>query len=83
VFSHIGELEKAKFDFISVTRRRRVLRGGTLPIAYHSQNAYNLTSIAPTCRGMTAEELENVLIDHHYFGIHNILALRRSARRFK
>jgi len=78
VFSHVGELEKSEFDFISVTHGAGgSLRGGTLPIAYHSQNAYNLTSIAHlTCRGMTAEELENVLIDHHYFGIHNILALR-------
>ncbi|MDH4261520.1 MAG: methylenetetrahydrofolate reductase [Spirochaetia bacterium] len=78
VFSHIEELEKSQFDFISVTHGAGgSLRGGTLPIAYHSQNAYNLTSIAHlTCRGMTAEELENLLIDHHYFGIHNILALR-------
>jgi methylenetetrahydrofolate reductase (NADPH) len=78
VFSHVAELEKSKFDFISVTHGAGgSLRGGTLPIAYHSQNAYNLTSIAHlTCRGMTSEDLENVLIDHHYFGIHNILALR-------
>ena len=78
VFSHVSELEKSKFDFISVTHGAGgSLRGGTLPIAYHSQNVYNLTSIAHlTCRGMTSEDLENVLIDHHYFGIHNILALR-------
>jgi methylenetetrahydrofolate reductase (NADPH) len=78
VFSHIDKLNGAKFDFISVTHGAGgSLRGGTLPIAYHSQMVYGLTSIAHlTCRGMTVEDIENLLIDHHYFGIHNILALR-------
>lgn len=78
VFSHIAKLEESGFDFISVTHGAGgSLRGGTLPIAYHAQNAFGMTSIAHlTCRGMTAEELENLLIDHHYFGIRNILALR-------
>ncbi|MDH4199024.1 MAG: methylenetetrahydrofolate reductase [Spirochaetia bacterium] len=78
VFTHISKLEEAKFDFLSVTHGAGgSLRGGTLPIAYHSQNAYGLTSIAHlTCRGVSAEDMENMLIDHHYFGIHNILALR-------
>ena len=78
VFSIIEKLQQAEFDFISVTHGAGgSLRGGTLPIAYHAQNAYNLTAIAHlTCRGSTQEDLENMLIDHHYFGIHNILALR-------
>src|SRR5690606_36558109 len=29
-----------------------------------------------TCRDLTPQEIENHLMDHHYFGIRNILALR-------
>ena len=78
VFSIVDKLQQANFDFISVTHGAGgSLRGGTLPIAFHAQNAYHLTAIAHlTCRGSTLEDLENMLIDHHYFGIHNILALR-------
>lgn len=78
VFEHIAELHRGDFDFISVTHGAGgSLRGGTLPIAYHTQNAAGMVAIAHlTCRNVTREDLENSLIDHHYFGIHNILALR-------
>lgn len=78
VFQNVEKLKSAGFEFISVTHGAGgALRGGTLPIAFQSQNVFGFTSIAHlTCRGVTAEELENILIDHHYFGIHNILALR-------
>jgi len=78
VFSFIRDLKKGDFDFISVTHGAGgSLRGGTLPIAYHTQSQFGMTSIAHlTCRGNSREELENILIDHHYFGLHNILALR-------
>lgn len=78
VFDKIQILKQGKFDFISVTHGAGgSLRGGTLPIAYHAQEVCQMTAIAHlTCRGMTSEEMENSLIDHHYFGIHNILALR-------
>lgn len=78
VFSHIHALKEADFHFISVTHGAGgSLRGGTLPIAHHAQTLEGLTAIAHlTVRGATREDLENHLIDHHYFGIHNILALR-------
>ena len=78
VFKQIDALKKANFDFISVTHGAGgSLRGGTLPICYHTQHRYNLTSIAHlTVRGASKEGLENALIDHHYFGVRNILALR-------
>lgn len=78
VFELVSDLKQANFQFISVTHGAGgSLRGGTLPIAYHAQNNCELTSIAHlTCRGMSREDLENHLIDHHYFGVHNILALR-------
>ena len=78
VFEQIKILSKEKFQFISVTHGAGgSLRGGTLPICHFGQNQGNLLSIAHlTCRGVTKEDLENSLIDHHYFEIHNILALR-------
>lgn len=78
VFEKVSILKKGQFDFISVTHGAGgSLRGGTLPIAYHAQEVCQITGIAHlTCREMSAEELENLLVDHHYFGIHNILALR-------
>lgn len=78
VFADIGKLKNAGFDFISVTHGAGgSLRGGTLPIAHYAQNAVGLSAIAHlTCRNASREDLENSLVDHHYFGIHNILALR-------
>ncbi len=78
VFEQIRTFSKAGFDFISVTHGAGgSLRGGTLPICHFAQDQANILGIAHlTCRGVTKEDLENSLIDHHYFGIHNILALR-------
>lgn len=78
IFAKIHLLKEGGFHFISVTHGAGgTLRGGTLPIAFHAQSVCQMTSIAHlTCRGLTSEEMENLLIDHHYFQIHNILALR-------
>lgn len=65
-------------DFISVTKGAGgSLRGGTLPIAQVIKDRFGLCSLAHfTCRDYTVAEVENALIDHYYFGIRNILALR-------
>ncbi|MCS6984363.1 MAG: methylenetetrahydrofolate reductase [Leptospiraceae bacterium] len=78
IFQQINELHEAGFHFISVTHGAGgSLRGGTLPIAHYAQTKQNMTAIAHlTCRGFSREDLENILIDHFYFGIRNILALR-------
>ena len=78
IFEQIKLFSQADFRFISVTHGAGgSLRGGTLPICHFAQNTANILSIAHlTCRGVTREDLENTLIDHHYFSIHNILALR-------
>lgn len=78
VFQQINALHEAGFHFISVTHGAGgSLRGGTLPIAHYAQSKENLTAIAHiTCRGYSREDLENLLIDHFYFGIRNVLALR-------
>lgn len=53
------------------------LRGGSLPIAQTIKEFFRLPCIAHfTCRDLLPEEVENQLVDHHLFGIRNILALR-------
>ena len=53
------------------------MRGGSLPIAQAIKDHFAKTCIAHfTCRDLTPQEIENLLVDHHYFGITNILALR-------
>lgn len=64
--------------FLSVTKGAGgSLRGGSLPIAHAIKDRFKVPSIAHfTCRDLTPQDVENQLIDHHYFGIRNILALR-------
>lgn len=65
-------------DFLSVTKGAGgSLRGGSLPIAQMIKEQLSRPCIAHfTCRDLVPEEVENQLMDHHYFGIRNILALR-------
>ncbi len=65
-------------DFLSVTKGAGgSLRGGSLPIAQTIKDQFIKPCIAHfTCRDLTPQDIENQLIDHHYFGVRNILALR-------
>ncbi|MCB0377257.1 MAG: methylenetetrahydrofolate reductase [Bdellovibrionales bacterium] len=65
-------------DFLSVTKGAGgSLRGGSLPIAQTIKDHFTKPCIAHfTCRDLTPQDIENLLVDHHYFGIRNILALR-------
>ena len=78
VYKIICDLKSVKTDFISVTMGAGgSLRGGSLPIANMVQDKVGLSSVAHfVCRDFIPEEIENHLIDHYYFGIKNILALR-------
>lgn len=80
VYSFLATL-KGKVDFISVTKGAGgSLRGGTLPITYLAQEKYGLNAVSHfVCREHSKQEIENELIDLHYFGIRNILALRGDA----
>jgi len=74
----ITKLTNAGADFMAVTKGAGgSLRGGSLPIALSIKERFHLPCIAHfTCRDLLPEEVENQLIDHHLFGIRNILALR-------
>ncbi len=65
-------------DFLSVTKGAGgSLRGGSLPIAQTIKDQLSKPCIAHfTCRDLTPQDVENQLVDHHYFGVRNILALR-------
>lgn len=78
VLRQIDALREVPVDFISVTKGAGgSLRGGTLPIAEMIKSRFDMCALAHfTCRDYTIEEVENSLMDHHYFGVNNILALR-------
>src|SRR5262249_13381472 len=78
ILRQIETLKAVPVDFISVTKGAGgSLRGGTLPIAQMIKSRFEICSLAHfTCRDYTIEEIENTLMDHHYFGVCNILALR-------
>lgn len=78
VLGQVRQLVDAGAQFLSVTKGAGgSLRGGSLPIAQAVKEQFGVPCVAHfTCRDLTAHEIENQLIDHHYFGIRNILALR-------
>ena len=78
VLDQIKTLISAGAQFLAVTKGAGgSLRGGSLPIAQSIKEQFGVPCIAHfTCRDLTAHDVENQLIDHHYFGIRNILALR-------
>lgn len=77
-FTKLKNIIDSGVDFLSVTKGAGgSLRGGSLPIAQVIKEKLNRPCIAHfTCRDLVPEEVENQLMDHHYFGIRNILALR-------
>lgn len=78
ITNQIQSLSSAGAEFMAVTKGAGgSLRGGSLPIAQTIKERYGIPCIAHfTCRDLLPEEVENQLIDHHFFGIRNILALR-------
>lgn len=78
ILNQIHALIGAGAQFLSVTKGAGgSLRGGSLPIAQAIKDRFQVPVIAHfTCRDLTPAEVENSLIDHHYFGVRNILALR-------
>src|SRR5436190_7258100 len=78
VYQQIEALTKSGAQYLAVTKGAGgSLRGGSLPIAQAIKDRFQIPCVAHfTCRDLLPEEVENQLIDHHYFGIRNILALR-------
>lgn len=78
VLTQIETLIRSGAQFLAVTKGAGgSLRGGSLPIAQAVKERFAVPCIAHfTCRDLTPHDVENQLMDHYYFGIRNILALR-------
>ena len=78
ILEKVEQLRDCNPDFVSITRGAGgSLRGGTVPIAYLIKQRLGIETVAHlTCIDNSVEELENLLMDHHYLEIENILALR-------
>ncbi len=78
ILKQIQTLIEAGAEFLAVTKGAGgSLRGGSLPIAQVIKEQFHVPCIAHfTCRDLLPVEIENSLMDHHYFGVRNILALR-------
>ena len=58
------------------------MRPGTLGICASIKHKYNVDTIPHVlCGGFTREETEYLLVDCHYLGIENVMALRGDARK--
>jgi methylenetetrahydrofolate reductase (NADPH) len=71
--------KRADGSFDKVATKKRP---GTVAICAALQNKYKIDAVPHIiCGGFTREDTENALIDLHFLGIDNILALRGDARK--
>lgn len=84
ITSHAAEVmyEETPEGGIQVKVKRK--RPGTLGICALIQNKYNIDAVPHViCEGFTKEETEDFLIELHYLGIDNVLAIRGDDNGFK
>ncbi|MDD4307202.1 MAG: methylenetetrahydrofolate reductase [Thermoplasmata archaeon] len=77
ILEKLDKLSRMPIDFISVTKGAMgSMRGGTVPIGYMIPDRYGMNALVHfRCRDMNRREVENLLVDHMYFGTKNILAV--------
>jgi len=77
ILGKLDVLSRMPIDFISVTKGAMgSMRGGTTPIGYMIPDRYKMNALVHfRCRDMNRREVENLLVDHMYFGTRNILAV--------
>ena len=84
ITSHAAEVlyeETTEGEFKMKIKRKRP---GTLGICALIQNKYNIDAVPHViCQGFTKEETEDFLIELHYLGIDNVLAIRGDDSGFK
>ena len=77
ITTHRDELEFKELEDGTIVKRTIRKRPGTVAIAAAIQHKYDIPVVPHIlCGGFTKSETEHVLIDLHFLGIDNVLALR-------